>query len=215
MYKCSKCGLQFVSKQALGGHISSNKGNDICKTRKIIEYKKACKYCGKEFDNPKKSGGHTAFCIKNPNYQKRVNSISFRNKNRTTESLEKLSNSIRKTVNEKIKQGTWHNSFSRSRIHEYNGQKFYGGWEVNYAKWLDENNIKWRKVKETFRYNFEGKERRYTPDFYLIDEQCYIEIKGYETEKDRAKWRDFPLKLKVLKGEELKELGIIKEFRKI
>ena len=29
-----------------------------------------CKYCGKEFDNPQKLGGHVTHCKMNPNYDK-------------------------------------------------------------------------------------------------------------------------------------------------
>ena len=43
-------------------------------------------------------------------------------------------------------------------------------------------------------------QRYYTPDFYLPDEDIYIEIKGYKTIKDEAKWSQFPIdkRLKVL-----------------
>lgn len=131
--------------------------------------------------------------------------------------IKKLSESISKTVYKKIEDGTWHNSFSKSRTHEYNGMKFYGTWELKYAKYLDENFIKWIKNKDKFKYFFDNKNRTYTPDFYLFGSDCYIEIKGYETEKDRAKWNQFPKnkKLVVLKGKELFNMGIIKSFRKL
>jgi len=45
----------------------------------------------------------------------------------------------------------------------------------------------------------------------LIDEGMYIEIKGYKVEKDEAKWSQFPLKLKVLTGHNLIELGLLKK----
>lgn len=127
----------------------------------------------------------------------------------------KLSTNISKTVFNKIKEGTWHNSFSRARTHEYNGMKFYGKWELKYAKYLDDNKINWIQNKEKFCYFFNGKNRTYTPDFYLIDDDCYIEIKGYKTEKDVAKWKQFPehKKLKVLMGEELLKMGIIDKYR--
>lgn len=124
------------------------------------------------------------------------------------------SKKVSKTVKEKIKKGEWHNSFSKARTHEYKGVRLYGKWELNYAKWLDKNNIKWRRVTETFQYEYQGKIRRYTPDFYLIDSHEYIEIKGYKTKKDEAKWKQFPMKLKILLGEDLFQLGIIKEYRK-
>jgi hypothetical protein len=132
-------------------------------------------------------------------------------KHHSLESRKKMSN----TVEKKVKQGTWHYSFSKTRTHKYKGVKLHGKWELQYAMWLDENNIKWLRPKENFNYRYENKERFYIPDFYLIDSAEYVEIKGYETEKDRCKWRDFPYKLKVIKGKELKEMGIItkKQFQ--
>lgn len=118
---------------------------------------------------------------------------------------------ISDTINKKIKDGSWHYSFSKTRTINYKGIKLYGNWEFEFAKWLDNNQINWRRPKEKFVYNFENKERFYTPDFYLIDKKEYIEIKGYETEKDRCKWKDFPLALRIIKGEELFKLGIISE----
>lgn len=73
------------------------------------------------------------------------------------------------------------------------------------------NNIKWQRNKDSFAYTFQGKERRYTPDFYLIDDDVYIEIKGYKTEKDDAKWTQFPphRKLVVLMKKNLVEMKVI------
>jgi hypothetical protein len=127
---------------------------------------------------------------------------------------------LSKTIKKKIKNGTWHNSFSKSRTHKYNSKfagevKLHGKWELNYAKYLDDNDIHWRRPKESFYYEFNNKNGRYTPDFYLINRKIYIEIKGYETDKDRAKWKWFPLELKVIKGKELKKMNIIKEYREI
>ena len=115
---------------------------------------------------------------------------------------------ISETVHRHIDSGNWHVSLAKNMWKEYNGVKFHGSWEVEYAKWLNKNSIKWRRPIETFTYQFEGKSRRYTPDFYLLDEQIYVEIKGYETEKDRAKWSQFPLKHRVLKKKDLIDIGI-------
>jgi hypothetical protein len=125
--------------------------------------------------------------------------------------LKKLSDKLSKIVSEKVKNGTWHYSFSKVRTHEYNSKtngvvKLMGSWELKFAKWLDENNINWKQNKDKFYYEFaELKQGHgyYVPDFYLIDRNEYIEIKGYETEKDRAKWKWFPHKLTVLKREQL------------
>ena len=40
------------------------------------------------------------------------------------EAKQRISQSIRS----KVKAGEWHNSFSRSRIHEYKGVRLYGMW---------------------------------------------------------------------------------------
>lgn len=79
-------------------------------------------------------------------------------------------------------------------------------YEIKYAKWLDDNNIKWIGNKEAFEYVYEGITRKYYPDFYLIDENTYIEIKGFRTQKDLAKWESFPHKLKILYGKDLDNL---------
>jgi hypothetical protein len=118
---------------------------------------------------------------------------------------------ISKTVKKKVEEGTWHTSLARHMHINYNGVDLHGSWELGYAKFLDKNNIKWIKNKDSFAYIYEGKERRYTPDFYLIDSDQYIEIKGYKTDKDEAKWSQFPKhrKLTVLMKKDLKELKIL------
>jgi hypothetical protein len=81
-------------------------------------------------------------------------------------------------------------------------------WELAYAKWLDENNINWKRNWIKFPYEKENKIKYYIPDFYLIDSDEYIEIKGFERPEDKLKWSMFPYKLKILKYEELTKLGI-------
>lgn len=84
-----------------------------------------------------------------------------------------------------------------------------GSWELKFAKQCNENRVHWVKNKVGFKYLFEGKERTYFPDFYLKEIDQYVEIKGYETDKDKAKWKQFPLKLKVLKRKDLELLDIL------
>ncbi len=83
-------------------------------------------------------------------------------------------------------------------------------WEIAYAEYLDKNNINWVRNQIMFPYKFGNRKRLkyYIPDFYLPDEQLYVEIKGYKTDKDDCKWRDFPkyYKLIVLFKEELEKV---------
>lgn len=166
-----------------------------------------CRYCGKDGLNPLALGGHLVSCCKNPKIAETRKKISDANRGKklTQEAKQKLSESIMK----KVSEGTWHLSFSKSRSHEYKGIKLHGMWEVKYATFLDEQGIKWRRPDEKFRYRFNEKDSFYTPDFFLEDEAIYVEIKGYKTPKDEAKWSQFPLKLRVLEGKDLIQLGIL------
>ena len=124
-------------------------------------------------------------------------------------------NKISQTALQKSLKGEWHTSLAKRMHYSYQGADLHGKWELAYAMYLDRKGVKWERCKHRFAYQFEEKTRFYTPDFYLPNEGEYIEIKGYETEKDRAKWSQFPkeLILKVLRGKQLKEL--LKEFPEI
>ena len=131
----------------------------------------------------------------------------------TSVQVAEASRKISETLMRKVEEGTWHNSFSRARTHEYNGHKFHGTWELLFAQFLDKGGKAWERPRSRFPYEFEGRGRRYTPDFYLPEEDLYLEIKGYPTEKDLAKWMAFAKPLLIMFGEQLHALGVISAFR--
>lgn len=137
--------------------------------------------------------------------------ISINSKSISKEKKLEHSKQVSKTIKEKVLRGEWHNSISRKKQIEYKGIRFDSSWEVAYAKYLDSQNTKWTRCIESFPYNYENKDRRYFPDFYLIELNEYVEIKGLQRARDVAKWDQFPKdkKLVVLKEKELKKLGII------
>jgi hypothetical protein len=96
---------------------------------------------------------------------------------------------------------TKNNVVGRVRNIEYNGVKFKGSWELIVVKWFDENHIEWEHETKYFEYEWNGS-RRYYPDFYLPKFDLFIEVKGYETERDREKWKSVP-NLIVLKKNEI------------
>lgn len=110
----------------------------------------------------------------------------------------------------KSKNGTWHTSLAKHMHYNYKGNDLHGTWELMYAIYLDQNNIRWLRNKDRFEYTYQEKIHYYTPDFYLIDTDEYIEIKGYSNGKDYAKWKQFPKnkKLIILKYKELLDLGV-------
>ena len=81
-----------------------------------------------------------------------------------------------------------------------------GSWEVKLAEFFDCNEVKWERNRVGYRYVFNDKESNYFPDFFLPHFNVYVEVKGYETEKDRAKWKQFPFKLLIVKKEEIHDL---------
>lgn len=87
----------------------------------------------------------------------------------------------------------------------YNGIKFQGQWELHFYKYCIINNIEVIKPLESFDYEWNGK-RQYFPDFYLCKYNIYIEVKGYQTERDLSKWRDFPNKLAIIKEKEISQI---------
>ena len=87
-----------------------------------------------------------------------------------------------------------------------NGFELTGSWELIVAKWLDENNIKWTNKINPFTYTWNDTDHLYFPDFYLPDLDWYIEVKGYERERDLCKWAVVP-NLVIIKQKEIKEIN--------
>lgn len=95
-------------------------------------------------------------------------------------------------------------SSNRGRTKEiiYDGMKFQGNWELDFYKWCQSKNILCIRNIQGFEYIWNGK-RTYYPDFYIPSLDLYVEVKGYETERDKSKWSCFPNKLYVIKKTEI------------
>jgi hypothetical protein len=91
-------------------------------------------------------------------------------------------------------------------------------WETAYAKWLDENCIKWlyepKAFEITYEYQGDIKENCYWPDFYLPELNEWVEIKGWWRGAAKNKFDAFKNKykdctIKLLMQKDLEELNII------
>lgn len=83
-----------------------------------------------------------------------------------------------------------HNPGGRSKWFDVDGQKVQGTYEKAFAERCRELNIKWKKCKvhsDIFSYFLDGKEKHYTPDFYLPDSRKFVEIKGFWWGRDKEK----------------------------
>lgn len=97
---------------------------------------------------------------------------------------------------------SWHDSPTAGRVF------LDSTYEVAFARYLDSQKTEWRKNYGKFPYTYEGVVFNYVPDFYLPVTDEYVEIKGYATSRDEAKWKYFPHKLQVLMKEDLIALGL-------
>jgi len=127
----------------------------------------------------------------------------------TSEEIKRTSQKRSLTIQKKIADGTFipskmgtearrklsieqslKNRGGKCKWFEYKGQKLQGTWELNIAKKLDEFGIKWYKPKvhkDVWSYLLEDKIKSYTPDFYLVDLDLYLEIKGHWWGDDKKK----------------------------
>ena len=93
----------------------------------------------------------------------------------------------------------------RTKQIEYDGVKFQGQWELDFYRWAKDQDLDPKRPNRSFRYVWNG-ERWYHPDFYLPKLDTYVEGKGYETDRDRAKWSQFPEKLVIIKEQQIKDI---------
>lgn len=91
----------------------------------------------------------------------------------------------------------WEPTCGRSKKYEHispvAGKIFVDGtWELLVAQHLDRLGLDWERNKRRFDYvRPDGKAATYQPDFFVKTWNIYLEVKGYETELDRAKWNQF------------------------
>ncbi len=91
-------------------------------------------------------------------------------------------------------KGCWYQSIEAGKVY------LDSSYELLFAKHLDNLGLRWVRNTTKFSYFWKDKFRSYTPDFYLKESKTYVEIKGYVTQKDWAKWSEFPDPIIVFKG---------------
>lgn len=124
----------------------------------------------------------------------------------TKEDRERQSISMKKAVEKYPESYSARNVCGRTKLVEYQGYTLNGKWELIVAKWLSDCKVSWtNKIQQEIYYEWQGKQHRYFPDFYLPEKNLYIEVKGYERDRDRAKWKAVP-NLLVLKAKEIQQI---------
>ena len=202
---CNFCGKECKNDNSLRNHQRLCKLNPVRQTTPFQDKEKQKEIAKNR--GSKNQWSNEEYRMSDETRQKLSESTKKRNANESQETKAKR----KATIAEKVKNGDWHVSLAKDHHYNYKGVDLHSKWELKYAKWMDSNQINWQRCKESFSYEYEDKLRQYTPDFYLIETDEYVEIKGYKTEKDNAKWSQFPKhrKLIVLMEKELKQLVII------
>lgn len=129
----------------------------------------------------------------------------WKGRKHTKETKEKISKTMQQVVKEKPDSYNGVNINGKVKKYYYNGIKLDGSWELLVAKYLDFNNIKWERPRKGFEYIWNNGKHIYYPDFYLTDYNVYIEVKGYETERDYIKWKSL-FNLIIIKRKEINDI---------
>jgi hypothetical protein len=182
---------RFCSSKCAKGFSSKEKRKEINEKVKNKLSKNFCKKCGKKVHQRNKD--HTQLCRKCL-----YSDLGYKEK--ISKSTKGKCGGFRK--NSGRGKQSWYESYFAGKVY------LQSSWELKYAKYLDENNINWSRPTKGFKYLEEKKERHYIPDFYLIEQDLYIEIKGYKTKLDDLKWSSLN-NLKILYENDLKELKIL------
>lgn len=95
----------------------------------------------------------------------------------------------------------------RRSLHQgyFDGIWLDSGWECAYLIYHIDHKINIIRNTYKFPYHYNNRIRHYIPDFYLPDEDIYVEIKGKEPKICFAKYTALPKdKLKILYGIDMK-----------
>lgn len=137
-----------------------------------------------------------------------VKNIESRRKNGTLKRTEKQKNNtsiaMKKAV-EKYPESYTSSNRGRTKQIIVDGIKLQGKWEVDFYLWAKNNDLNPQRPTKSFKYEWNGI-RTYHPDFYIESLDLYIEVKGYETDRDKAKWLHFPERLCIIKKKEIEDI---------
>ncbi len=91
--------------------------------------------------------------------------------------------------------------------------KVKGSWEYNVAVWLNDHSVKWINDIEPIPYVWNNREHKYFPDFYISEFDYYIEVKGFETDRDHCKWNAMTKPLMIIREKEHRDLdNVLNKF---
>jgi hypothetical protein len=237
-YICEKCEKILKSKGGLTCHLKSCDG--VSKIKILI---KICPKCNYEIKNCNYEK-HLNSCngrgprSKRPGYGKGILGWSKGLNKHNDERVRKISESLKgkphkgsshtdetklqlsNIIKERYASG-WESTAGRCKKIDYfsivaGNVKVDGNWEHRVCIYLDEIGVEWIRNKKRFSYfnSIKNSNSTYCPDFYVKDWDFYIEVKGYKTELDEIKWKQFEYKLEIWDKKKLDSLGIDTKYKR-
>ena len=98
--------------------------------------------------------------------------------------------------------GGYNERSGRGHKGRYKGYWCDSSYELAWVIYNLDHGITFTRNTAKFQYQFDGKTCNWIPDF-ILEDGTYVEIKGFETDQSRAKIRDFPHPIKLLKEVDL------------
>jgi hypothetical protein len=178
LYKCPYCDKKY-SKKGIGNHIWKTHTEEGQKHNPNIGYKNGTRVGAN-------TGKHHSEEIKNKISESEKLTISLNGhcwtgKHHSKETKNKISQKRVEYLENNDQYTLWYKVSNGNRI-----VNVQGTWEKRFAEYLNSNNIKW----DRFHIKYEG-HRRYTPDFYLLEYNLFIEVKGWMKDRDINKMKRF------------------------
>lgn len=184
-YKCPECG-KLYTRQGICSHIWRTHGD------------------GKGKSLGGRSKGHVAWnrgLTKDTDERVRRNSESVKSTYNSPDYIpywkgRKHSDSTIQTM--KTNCGGIRKGAGRGKSGYYKGIWCDSTWELAWVIYSIDHGIQFTRNVTAFPYEWKSTTKSYYPDFILDATGEYIEIKGYMTEKDTAKLREFPHPISVI-----------------
>jgi hypothetical protein len=192
--RCRNCYIKFAVGKNSSNFKTGKSTNNKC-TNCGINIFFSANYCEKCYHILRKIGKHLPNCI---------------------DCDKKLSTYKVKRCRSCAMKGKFNYNYGKIAKHgngEYYNKIFMrSSYEIVYAKYLDNREIKWLYEPKVFILK---ENNTYTPDFYLPESNTYIEVKGWWRDKAKKKFKEFKKLYSTLKIEILDKKKLIKKGVKI
>ena len=112
---------------------------------------------------------------------------------------------MKKTGYMRGKTGGYRKEAGKGKMGWYKGYFCNSSWELAWVIYNLDHGVVFTRNLQSFPYTFDGRQYKYYPDFKLEGDQ-YVEIKGWITNKDLAKFSQFPHQLTIVGKPEIKSI---------